>query len=158
LPSKPASKDDALRRSIRFLRYRPRSEAELLNYLIGRGYSHAVAENTLEKLRSLNYVKDETFARNWARSRFETRGFGPKRIEQELKTKGIEQSLIHAVVRETFAQQDEAETAKILLAKRFKHKNFDDPKNVRRAVAFLQRRGYSNKVIFDLLKYSNEDH
>jgi regulatory protein len=157
LPSKPASKDDALQRGLRFLSYRPRSEAEVLNYLIGRGYSHDVAESTLEKLRSLNYVKDENFARNWARSRFETRGFGPKRIEQELRTKGIEQSLIREVVRETFVQQDEAKTAKILLAKRFKHKNFDDPKIVRRAVAFLQRRGYSNKVIFDLLKYPNED-
>jgi regulatory protein len=124
---------------------------------MGRGYSHEVAANTLEKLRSLNYVKDENFARNWARSKFETRGFGPKRIEQELRTKGIEQSLIRAVVRETFAEKDEAKTAKLLLAKSFKHKNFDNPKIIRRAIAFLQRRGYSNEVIFDLLKYPNED-
>jgi regulatory protein len=157
LPSEPASKDDALQRGLRFLSYRPRSEAEVLNYLIGRGYSHAVAENVVEKLRSLNYVKDENFARNWARSRFETRGYGPKRIEQELRTKGVEPSLIREVLRETFAQHGETKKAKILLAKRFQNKKFDDPKMVRRAIAFLQRRGYSNKVIFDLLKYPVEN-
>jgi regulatory protein len=111
----------------------------------------------LEKLCSLNYLNDEAFARNWARSRAETRGYGPKRIEQELKTKGIGQALIREVMRETFGQVDESVRANSLLEKRFKSKQFDDPKMVRRAVGFLQRRGYSSKVIFDLLKYPLED-
>jgi len=111
----------------------------------------------LEKLRSLNYLNDETFARNWARSRTETRGYGPKRIEQELRTKGIGQGLIREIVSETFGQGDESAKAKSLLEKRFKSKQFDDPKMLRRAAGFLQRRGYSNKVIFDLLKYPLED-
>ena len=111
----------------------------------------------LEKLRSLNYLNDEAFARNWARSRAETRGYGPKRIEQELRTKGIGQALIREVMRETFGQIDESARAKSLLEKRFKSKRFDDPKMVRRAVGFLQRCGYSSKVIFDLLKCPLED-
>lgn len=111
----------------------------------------------MEKLRSLNYLNDETFARNWARSRAETRGYGPKRIEQELSTKGIGQDLIREVVGETFGQGDESAKAKSLLKKKFKSEQFDDPKTLRRAVGFLQRRGYSSKVIFDLLKYPLED-
>jgi regulatory protein len=111
----------------------------------------------LEKLRSLNYLNDEAFARNWARSRAETRGYGPKRIEQELKTKGISPALIRVVMRETFGQVDESTRAKSLLEKRFKSKQFDDPKMVRRAVGFLRRRGYTSKVIFDLLRYPLED-
>jgi regulatory protein len=125
--------------------------------LVQRGFSTAITERTLEKLCSLNYLNDEAFARNWARSRAETRGYGPKRIEQELKTKGIGQALIREVMRETFGQVDESARANSLLEKRFKSKQFDDPKMVRRAVGFLQRRGYSNKVIFDLLKYPLED-
>jgi regulatory protein len=69
----------------------------------------------LEKLRSLNYLNDEAFARNWARSRAETRGYGPKRIEQELRSKGIGQALIREVMRETFGQLDESARAKSLL-------------------------------------------
>ncbi len=111
----------------------------------------------LEKLRSLKYLNDEAFAENWARSRAETRGYGPKRIEQELRTKGIGQALIREVMRETFDQVDESARAKSLLEKRFKSKQLDDPKMLRRAVGFLKRRGYSSKVIFDLLKYPLED-
>jgi regulatory protein len=148
---------EALPRALRFLGYRPRSEAELRNFLVQRGFSTAITERTLEKLCSLNYLNDEAFARNWARSRAETRGYGPKRIEQELRTKGIGQALIREVMRETFGQVDESARANSLLEKRFKSKQFDDPKMVRRAVGFLQRRGYSSKVIFDLLKYPLED-
>jgi regulatory protein len=111
----------------------------------------------LEKLCSLNYLNDETFARNWARSRAETRGYGPQRIEQELRTKGITPALIREVVAETFGQVDEWKKAKSLLEKNFKSKKFDDPKMLRRAVGFLQRRGYTNKVIFALLKQPLED-
>ena len=111
----------------------------------------------LEKLRSLNYLNDEAFARDWAHSRAETRGYGPKRIEQELRTKGIGQALIREVMRETFNQVDESARAKSLLEKRFKSNQFDDLKMVRRAAGFLQRRGYSRKVIFDLLKQPRED-
>jgi regulatory protein len=107
----------------------------------------------LERLCSLNYLNDETFARNWARSRAETRGYGPKKIEQELRTKGIAPALIREVVGETFGQVDEWKKAKSLLEKKFESKQFDDPKMLRRAAGFLQRRGYSSKVIGDLLKH-----
>src|SRR5947207_2037282 len=111
----------------------------------------------VEKSRSLNYLNDEKFARNWARLRSESRSYGPIRIEQELRTKGIGQALIREVVGEAFGQGDEAEKAKLLLEKKFKNKKFDDVKILRRAAAFLQRRGYSNKVIVDLLKHPIED-
>jgi len=111
----------------------------------------------VEKLRSLNYVNDETFARNWARSRAHSRGYGPNRIEQELRAKGIAPTLLREVVRELYTDMDEAEYAERLLAKRFKGQDLSEPKARTRAAAFLQRRGYSSKVIFDLLRYSIEE-
>jgi regulatory protein len=124
---------------------------------VRRAYSNAIAEKTLKKLRALNYVDDESFARNWASGRARSLGFGPKRIEQELQTKGISQTLIRAAVRENFGQGDESAKAKALLEKNFRNQQLNDPKILRRAVGFLQRRGYSSKVIFDLLKQPLED-
>ena len=117
----------------------------------------AAAEEALEKLRSLRYVNDETFAKNWARSRAQSRGYGPKRIELELKTKGIEPALIREVVGELFGPGDGAEAAKLVLQKRFKGKNLSESKTLRRAAAFLQRCGYDRQVIFSLLRYPSED-
>jgi regulatory protein len=111
----------------------------------------------IEKLRSLTYLNDETFARNWALARAQDHGYGPRRIEQELRSKGVEEPLIRTVLRETFDQVDEDERAKRLLAKHFKDGALSEPKTMRRAAAFLQRRGYSSKVVFNLLRYSIED-
>ena len=111
----------------------------------------------MEKLRHLNYVNDETFARDWARSRAQSRGYGPNRIEQELRAKGIAPTLLREVVRELFTDMDEAEYAGRLLAKRFKGQNLSEPKARIRAAVFLHRRGYRSTVIFGLLRYSIEE-
>ena len=142
---------------MRYLGYRSRSEAEMRRYLSRRGYPRAAADTVTEKLRSLTYLNDETFARNWALARAQDHGHGPKRIEQELRSKGVDQTLIRKVMRETFDQVDEGERARRLLTKHFKGGDLTDPKTMRRAAAFLQRRGYSSKVVFNLLRYSVED-
>ena len=106
----------------------------------------------MEKLRSLNYVSDETYARNWARSRAQSRGYGPNRIEQELRAKGVEPTLLREVVSELFTDMDEAENAKRFLAKKFKGQDLSDTKTQARAAAFLKRCGYRDSVIAELLK------
>ena len=52
---------------------------------------------------------------------------------------------------------DRYDIAKRLLERRYKQSDLNDPKQQRRAVAFLLRRGYSSKVIFNILKYSAEE-
>ena len=83
------------------------------------GYPSIVSDHVIEKLRSLNYVNDESFARDWALSRAQSHGYGPRRIEQELRTKGIVQAVISEVIRETLDQCDEKTQAKRLLTKQF---------------------------------------
>lgn len=136
---------------MRYLGYRPRSEAEIRTRLARLGYSSSIREETLEKLRNLNYVNDKAVARNWARERAENRGYGPKRIEQELRTRGIGPSLVREVIHETFEDRSEEEKAKTLLEKRFKGLDINDPKVLPRAAAFLERRGFSGKAISALL-------
>jgi regulatory protein len=138
------------------LGYRSRSEAEVRAYLRRQGYLPAT-DKVIEKLRSSHYLDDDAFARSWALSRAQGGGYGPHRIDQELSSKGIRQELIREALRETFDQVDETERAKRLLMKRFKGENLTEPKISRRAAAFLQRRGYSTKVIFDLLHYPIEE-
>ncbi len=143
--------------ALRFLDYRPRTAAEVHDHLISRGYSPAATAEALEKLYALSYLNDENFARRWAASKFADRGYGPKKIEQELRSKGIREALIRDVLRETCDPECEADRAQSLLAKKFDGQNLTDPKVVRRAVGFLQRRGYSSEVIFNLLKYPAQD-
>jgi len=139
------------------LGFRSRSEAELRHYLQQRGFSTTAVDTTIRRLISLNYLNDEVFARNWALSRAQNHGHGPVKIAQELRIKGVAPLVIRTALRETFDQVDEAAEARRLLTKRFKGERLTEPKAARRAAAFLQRRGYSGKVIFDLLRCSLEE-
>ncbi|HSF59651.1 MAG TPA: regulatory protein RecX [Candidatus Binatia bacterium] len=127
------------------------------DYLIRWAYSKVTTERVLEKLRGLNYINDESFARNWAAARVSDRRHGPKRIRQELSKKGISDGLVREVLRETFDQVEERKQAQSLLEKRFKNQQLGDPKILRRAAGFLERRGYSSQVIFDLLRPTADD-
>src|SRR3972149_2057540 len=140
------SQEEALQRAFKFLSYRPRSEAEVRTKLGQLGFPRKSVDTTLEKLRSLSLLNDETFAREWARGRAEGRGYGPLRIERELRQKGIERSVIHEVVLEAFGQGEGKDKARALLEKRFRGKDLGDRKVLNRAIAFLQRRGYRSPV------------
>jgi len=143
--------EDALKRAYKFLSYRPRSEAEVRAKLSQLGFPHKIIETALEKLRSLSLLDDESFARGWARARAEGRGYGPLRIERELRQKGLARSVIQEVVRETFGRNEGKEKARGLLERRFRGKDLGDRKILNRAIAFLQRRGYRSSVIAEVL-------
>jgi len=146
------NQEEALKRAYKFLSYRPRSEAEVRTKLGQLGFPRKSVDTTLEKLRSLSLLNDEAFARDWARGRAEGRGYGPLRIERELRQKGIEKSVIGQIVQETFGPQEGKERARALLEKRFRGKDLGDRKVLHRAVGFLQRRGYRSSVIAEVLK------
>jgi regulatory protein len=137
---------------------RARSTVEVKNYLRRLGVHSSVVEPMLEKLRRLNYINDEAFARNWALSRSQHQGYGPRKIDQELRKKGVVDEIIRAVVEEIFAQENEESRARRILEKRFAGEMLQEPRMLHRAVGFLQRRGYSAKVISTLLHYSIDDN
>jgi len=151
------SKEEALKRALKFLGYRSRSEAEIRTKLTHCGFTNKTTETTLEKLRSLNLVNDEAFARDWASGRVRSRGYGPLRVDMELRRKGIPRPLIGTILKETFREEESKERAKTLLEKRFRGKDLTDAKLLRRAVAFLQRSGYRDSVIAEVLRLPVND-
>jgi len=146
----------ALRAALKFLGYCPRSEAEVQAKLKQLAFPQNIIETTLEKLRLLNLLNDETFARNWILGRVEGRGYGPLRVERELRQKGIAQAVIRQVMGETFGQGEGKEKARTLLERRFRGKDLGDRKVLHRAIAFLQRRGYRDSVIGEILSDSRK--
>ncbi|NIO08168.1 MAG: recombination regulator RecX, partial [Deltaproteobacteria bacterium] len=78
----------ALKLALKFLGHRARTEEQVRIKLFQLGHTQTTVDATLERLRSLNLVNDEVFARDWAQSRVTHLGYGPKRIEGELRQKG----------------------------------------------------------------------
>jgi regulatory protein len=146
------SGEEAYKRALKFLGYRARSEAEVRTKLIQAGFSPKIIETILEKLRTLKLLDDEAFARSFAQARIEDRGYGPLRLERELRLKGIAKTLVGRILDETFGRQGGKDRAQALLEKRFRGKDLSNAKNLRRVISFLQRRGYRDSVIAEVLK------
>jgi regulatory protein len=137
----------------RYLTYRPRSRAEIIQKLQDKEFNEAIIEAVLADLVRLGYVNDRQFANQLARSRIRLRGFGRRRIEQELKNKGIDREIIREVFAEVFVDETEIETAKLVAGKKINAmKCLDRETRRRRLAGFLERKGFSFEIIGAILR------
>ena len=150
-------RERALNLALKFLGYRARSEAEVRAKLTQSEFAPKIVELTLEKLRALKLLDDEAFARSFAQARIENRGYGPLRLERELRLKGVAKAVVGRILDETFAKHGGKERARALVDKRFRGKDLKDAKTLRRAISFLQRRGYRDSVIGEILRQPLRD-
>jgi regulatory protein len=126
------------------LTYRPRSEPELRNKLLEKGYPDASIDQVLSRMKEQGLVNDNTFAEFWKENR-DT--FSPRSqwlTAQELRRKGVSEEIITRVVG-TIDDEDAAYRAARKKARnlpRYDYQNF-----YRRLGDYLQRRGFSFDVI-----------
>lgn len=140
-----------LRSALRYLGFRPRTEWEVGQKLMASGFSQEQANSTLEELKSRNLVNDESFARDWTQLKTAERGYGPLFVKRELHRRGVAHAVIQRIISETFGDGHEFEQAKQIVGRRFGGDDLSDPKTLKRAQAFLLRRGYHSSVIADVL-------
>ncbi|GAB4262485.1 MAG: recombination regulator RecX [Methylomicrobium sp.] len=73
---------------LRLLARREHSRLELLNKLLARGFPRDRIEPVLDDLSERGWLDDGRFAESYVRQRIE-KGFGPNRIDYELRQLGI---------------------------------------------------------------------
>src|ERR687893_1696559 len=81
----------AMARALNFLGYRARSEKEVRDRLGRYGYGEETIEGMIGRLKELDYLDDEDFARFVARE--EARRYGPRRVSAELRKRGVDAEL-----------------------------------------------------------------
>ena len=91
-------KIDEIRRgfdsAVRYIGYRPRSEAELRNRLERRGFSADIIDKVVIRLKEQGLVDDVAFARFWTENRESFRPRSQSLTALELKQKGITNEII----------------------------------------------------------------
>jgi regulatory protein len=81
-----------------YLSYRQRSEREIRNYLRKDKHDDEFINQTLERLRRQGLVSDEQFAASWVVDRASLKPRSRKRLEQELRQKGVAADVIEATL------------------------------------------------------------
>ena len=123
-------------------------------------YSEAdpdTAAAVVERLRQVGLLDDERYAARLARSLSEVKHYPARRIEQELRHRGISPVLAQAAVAEL--DSEDFQQALALLEKKYYNK-LNDPDSRRRVTAALARRGFSYGAIrraFDALDISDDE-
>ncbi len=130
--------------ALRLLARREHSTQELRYKLTGRGYPAALAEQVVAALRDEGLLSEERFAEAYVRTRFE-RGFGPLRIEAELRERGLPPGLIDSAL--AGAEFDWSGSARRQRHKRFGRLPVGNFAERARQMRFLQQRGFSGEQL-----------
>ena len=130
--------------AVRFLGYRPRSQAEISQRLARHGYDSRSIEMTLARLRQQGLADDDAFARFWTESR---RNFSPRSRRLtglELRRKGLDGHIIESALGDL----DDAENAYRAAQGKARRMNTTDYDEFRRRLGdYLRRRGFDYEVI-----------
>jgi regulatory protein len=132
---------DPYQKALALLVRREHSRRELERKLADRGAEPAQSEDALDRMVELGFQDDGRFARALARTRAAA-GYGPQRIRAELGT--------HALTSEQIAvaldacETDWPTAARKLVSRRYPGSKLSDPRQRRKAIEFLLRRGFDH--------------
>jgi len=134
------------------LKFRLRSERELLGRLKQKGFSEELSQETADFLKEKKFIDDRIFARSWVASRIK-RPFGLKRIKQELVAKGLDKEVIAEALAQAKKDYNESQIVTRLAKQRFYRQNgIEFRKAKSRVYAYLLRRGFSPDVVNEIIK------
>lgn len=128
----------AKEKALWLISYRSHSKKELFDKL-KRGFDEASAQKAVDRMEELGLINDEEFAKLYARKLVNGKKMSVKAAEYELYRKGIDKITAEQVLGEL--EYDPQTQITEFITK--KYKNIQDEKIKRRAVAALQRKGYS---------------
>lgn len=135
---------DAYDRALGMLARREYSQRELRTRLEHAGCDEAESETALKKLREQEYQDDARFGEMIVRARV-GQGYGPARIQAELRSHGLADVAIRALI--DAANADWEGLALVQLRKKYGSKSAADHAERGKRAAFLLRRGFSAATV-----------
>jgi regulatory protein len=152
-------------RALEYCLLRPRSMREVRDYLWCKtrpgkyksrtgemreraGVSQSIVERIFNRLVERGYVSDEKFARWWVENRNLKKGASLRKLQAELRAKGVESTIIEATLHES-SRTDEEELQKIIAKKR---RRYDDEQKF---MQYLVRQGFSYDAVKEALRTEN---
>ncbi len=145
-------------KALQFLSKREYSRAELAGKLRLQldpeqlEAQQAELQQILDDFEQRGWLSDERFAEQW--THFRSQRYGPGRLKQELRQKGVASVLIEQSL-EQVADQEEA-TARRLWQKKFGQPP-QDAKERAKQLRFLASRGFSTGVIYKVVQGGGMD-
>ncbi|MDX3571365.1 recombination regulator RecX [Streptomyces sp. ID05-47C] len=142
---------------LRLLTGTPRTRKQLADALSKREIPDDVAEEVLSRFEEVGLINDSAFADAWVESRHYGRGLARRALAQELRTKGVDSTLIDEAVAQLDSEREEA-TARELVARKLRStRGLDRDKRLRRLSGMLARKGYPQGMALRVVRQALEE-
>lgn len=126
------------------VRRRNRQSGEQPVFDMKPGVSKTVADGVYKRLVDKGYVDDRAFARWWVENRHVRKGTSLKKLEVELRAKGIASEIIQENIQNS-PRDEKSELVKVILKKKYKYDDED------KFVQYLMRQGFRYDDIREVL-------
>ncbi|MET7698440.1 recombination regulator RecX [Streptomyces sp. NPDC005485] len=154
-PGDPAERARAI--CLRLLTGTPRTRKQLADALRKREIPDDVADEVLSRFEEVGLINDSAFAEAWVESRHHGRGLARRALARELRTKGVDSTLIDEAVGQLDSDQEEA-TARELVARKLRStRGLDRDKRLRRLAGMLARKGYGEGMALRVVRQALEE-
>lgn len=149
-------------RALEYCMMRPHSSREVRDYLYRKtrttmvksrrtgelkerpGVSQELTNRVFDRLVAKGYIDDEKFTRFWVENRNISKGVSRRKLQAELRAKGIDASIIDAQLVQS-SRSDESELQKIIAKKRARYPD------QQKFMQYLARQGFSYDAIKEAL-------
>lgn len=154
-PADPVERARAI--CLRLLTGTPRTRKQLADALRKREIPDDAAKEVLSRFEEVGLINDGAFADAWVESRHHGRGLARRALARELRTKGVDSTLIDAAVSRLDSEQEE-ETARELVARKLRAtRGLDRDKRLRRLAGMLARKGYPEGLALRVVRQALEE-
>ncbi|MEU6658645.1 recombination regulator RecX [Streptomyces sp. NPDC046821] len=154
-PADPAERARGI--CLRLLTGQPRTRKQLADALAKREIPDDVADEVLSRFEEVGLINDGAFADAWVESRHHGRGLARRALARELRTKGVDSTVIEEAVGQLDSEQEE-ETARELVARKLRStRGLDRDKRLRRLAGMLARKGYPEGMVLRVVRQALEE-
>lgn len=161
----------AYERTLNYVMIRPRSQREIEEYLrrtflypkpkmytnkkgervfkktvVDKPKTETMIQRVLERLDSKGYINDQVFARAWVRSRQLTKPLSQRKLQQELRNKGIDADIIATILQNE--ENSEINNLQTIIAKKRRLPRYQDDTKL---THYLLRQGFNYDDIKEAL-------
>ena len=138
------------RAALNILEYKSRTEQELRQKLLAKGFSSALTEDAIEYAASFGYINDLRYAETYILNRMDQKS--RQKIFADLFQKGIGRDTVEEAWENVSAEdRDEREILRTELQKKLPDAGSLDEKEKRRLYAYFMRRGFRSGDILAVL-------
>ncbi|GAA4544275.1 recombination regulator RecX [Streptomyces collinus] len=142
---------------LRLLTGTPRTRKQLADALRKRQIQDDAAEEVLSRFEEVGLINDGAFADAWVESRHHGRGLARRALARELRTKGVDSTVIDEAVSQLDSEQEEATARELVDRKLRSTRGLDRDKRLRRLAGMLARKGYSEGMALRVVRQALEE-